>query len=355
MKPEVSIIVPVYNAEMYLSRCIESIIGQTYKNIELILIDDGSADRSGNICDEFAHRDNRIIVVHKRNAGVSAARNDGIKLSRGRYLQFVDSDDYIDGKMTAILIDRALRNDSDIVICGFNTIDYKTGELMPFAYSQTDLNLDVKEFLAIYYDLYLTRYLNTPCNKLYEAGLVKDNEIYFEPDIDYGEDLIFNLEVFKRCSKFSIINSCLYNYALYHNNDSLTRKPRADMYEIQKMMFEEVVALYVDADGFSEEIKSLEQGYTRDLIKGVIQYYASYTILKDYKSFEEKARTVWNDEVLQKCIINYQPNSAQERILVFFLQNNMYFSLYVYVQIKEVFRNRFPRIFGYLRKKGGGQ
>ncbi len=355
MKPEVSIIVPVYNAEMYLSRCIESIIGQTYKNIELILINDGSADRSGNICDEFVQRDNRIIVVHKKNDGVSAARNDGIKLSRGRYLQFVDSDDYIDEKMTAILIDKALRNDSDIVICGFNTIDYKTGESVPFAYSRTDLNLDYKEFLAIYYDLYLARYLNTPCNKLFKAGLVKDNEIYFESGIDYGEDLIFNLEVFKRCNKFSIINSCLYNYALYHNNDSLTRKLRANMYEIQKMMFEEVVAAYADSDGFSEEIKGLEQGYARDLIKGVIQYYASYTILKDYRSFEEKAMTVWKDEVLQKCIINYHPNSAQERLLVFFLRNNMYFSLYVYVQVKEVFRNSFPLMFSYLRKKGGGE
>lgn len=115
---KVSIIVPVYQVEDYIERCIKSLISQTYKNIEIILVDDGSTDKSGEICDKFAKQDNRIIVIHKSNEGVSSTRNKGIDISTGNYITFVDADDYIDKEYVKILIDMCLKEQVDISIIG---------------------------------------------------------------------------------------------------------------------------------------------------------------------------------------------------------------------------------------------
>ena len=116
--PELSVIVPVYKVEKYLSKCIDSILAQTFTDFELILIDDGSPDRCGEICDEYAAKDSRIIVIHQQNKGVSAARNAGLEIAKGKYIGFVDSDDWIEPEMYQILIATANETASELVICG---------------------------------------------------------------------------------------------------------------------------------------------------------------------------------------------------------------------------------------------
>lgn len=122
MNDLISVIVPVYNVESYLEQCIDSILAQTYKNLEIILVDDGSTDRSGEICDRYAEQDSRIRVVHQANGGVSSARNSGLQICRGNYLGFVDSDDYIDRDMYRILLDNLLREDADISACDMYSV-----------------------------------------------------------------------------------------------------------------------------------------------------------------------------------------------------------------------------------------
>ena len=114
---KISIIVPVYQAEKYISKCIESIVNQTYKNLEIILIDDGSTDRSGEICDEYGKKDNRIVVVHNKNKGVSVARNCGLDIATGDYITFVDSDDYIDLQMYSEMMKVVEKYSCDVVMC----------------------------------------------------------------------------------------------------------------------------------------------------------------------------------------------------------------------------------------------
>lgn len=116
--PELSIIVPVYKVEKYLPKCIDSILAQSFRDFELILIDDGSPDRCGTICDEYAARDNRIVVIHQKNAGVSAARNAGLEIAKGTYIGFVDSDDWIELEMYQLLVSTAEETQADLVICG---------------------------------------------------------------------------------------------------------------------------------------------------------------------------------------------------------------------------------------------
>lgn len=130
MKPLISIIVPVYKVENLLPKCIESILAQTYDNLEVILVDDGSPDLCGKICDEYAKRDNRIKVIHQENAGLAGARNAGLDIANGEYFGFVDSDDHISPDMYEILLNSIMREEADIAICG-RYMELENGELIP--------------------------------------------------------------------------------------------------------------------------------------------------------------------------------------------------------------------------------
>ena len=123
MEELISVVVPVYNVEKYIDKCINSIINQTYKNLEIILVDDGSPDNCGNICDEYAKKDNRIIVIHKENGGVSSARNIGIKNAKGKWITFVDSDDWIENDYVEKLSKIGIQNKAEVVLCGYNRIN----------------------------------------------------------------------------------------------------------------------------------------------------------------------------------------------------------------------------------------
>ena len=123
MNETISIIIPVYNVEKYLNKCLNSVIEQTYKNIEVILIDDGSTDNSGKICDEYAKNDIRIKIIHQQNGGVSTARNNGLEHATGKYITFVDSDDYIEKEMIETMAKKIMKKNADIVICGVTDRD----------------------------------------------------------------------------------------------------------------------------------------------------------------------------------------------------------------------------------------
>ena len=128
MEELISVVVPVYNVEKYIDKCINSIINQTYKNLEIILVDDGSPDNCGNICDEYAKKDNRIIVIHKENGGLSDARNTGIEVSKGKYITFIDSDDYISDNYVSFLYNLIIEYKADISI-GKHYVLYENGEI----------------------------------------------------------------------------------------------------------------------------------------------------------------------------------------------------------------------------------
>ena len=116
---KISVIVPIYNSEDYIDRCVRSIVEQSYKNIEIILVDDGSTDNSSMMCDEWAKNDKRVKVIHKENGGVSSARNEGLKIAKGDYISFVDSDDYIDKKMIEKMLNQMEKGNTDLVICNY--------------------------------------------------------------------------------------------------------------------------------------------------------------------------------------------------------------------------------------------
>lgn len=348
----VSLIVPVYNSEKYLPRCIESVLNQTYKNIELILINDGSKDNSGEICDLYAQRDDRVIVIHRENSGVSDARNEGIKISRGEYLQFADSDDYLEKDMTYTLLNAAVKNGSDIVFCGYKTINSLTEEIVPTSYIDDMANLNKETLLLIFDELYLNSYINSPWNKLYKTTCIKNNDIHFKSNLDLGEDLIFNLDVIEKCNNFSIVSTCLYNYILYNDLNQLSTRYRSNMYEIQKMLFEKAVNIFPDHNKYSVQINKIERAYVESLFQSVLFLIAANSCLTEYKVFTDKADLIRRDQVLNRLINDYGAGTKQKKLESFLIMHEMYSAIFLYVKTKIFIKHKLPFLFKSLKKWG---
>lgn len=222
MKYKVSIIVPMFNSEKFITRCVESLINQTYENIEIIVIDDGSIDNSVNKLSKY--KDERLKVYKKENEGVSLARNYGIKKSTGDYLLFVDSDDYIENIMVGELINR-LNDKSTFVLCNNNEI-FKNRIDKRILFSGKEGNIN-KEIV-------LREIANgnagLVCSKLISSNIVKDNNITFDESLKVGEDQIFFLEVAEKTDKFLYINKELYHYDR-RNDESATIKYQENLHK----------------------------------------------------------------------------------------------------------------------------
>lgn len=219
---KISVIIPIYNVEKYLYKSIESVINQTYKNLEIILIDDGSIDNSSQICDEWKKKDNRIKVIHKENGGVSSARNLGLEKATGSYIAFLDPDDYIEATMYEKLYNSILKNNSNLAMCGFKFV-YENNHNEKIV---NEINLPKIVENNIYPYLLNIGYIEKE-NQLHTQNIMgcvwralfsKEllNNLYFEK-LAVCEDLAFIIDVFDRKPKVSIVNEPLYSY-LQRNN-----------------------------------------------------------------------------------------------------------------------------------------
>lgn len=233
---KVSIIVPVYNGEEHLRETVESILSQTFGDFEIILVDDGSGDASGVICDEYMAADHRVKVIHKENGGVSSARNEGIGKARGEYITFCDSDDYLEPCYLSELLNAAENEpDTGHIWCCFRTVSgYKREEAkVNYALPDEICHFDLKDYMTLH-----KMWLDTgPCNKLYRTDVIKNGGIRFPEDISLGEDWLFNLSYIDASDngRFAVISKPLYNY-VRGNSESLDSKYRPDLLDIYKRL-----------------------------------------------------------------------------------------------------------------------
>lgn len=210
MNPKVSIIVPVYKAEAFLSRCVDSILNQEYRDFELLLVDDGSPDSSGEICDNYAANDSRIRVIHQQNSGVSAARNHAIDEARGTYLQFLDSDDWITPDATKLLVRSAEDFQADLVIADFyrvigDRVSHK-GDI------DEDEVISREEFAEHMMENPADYYYGVIWNKLYKRDLIEQHHLRMDPEINWCEDFMFNLEYIRYADRFYALKTPVYYY-----------------------------------------------------------------------------------------------------------------------------------------------
>ena len=277
--PKISIIVPVYKVEKYIRQCIESILSQTYKDWELILVDDGTPDNSGLICDEYAAKDNRIQVVHKKNAGVGAARNTGIEKSTGDYIAFVDSDDFCTEQYIQNFIDGLTEHpDSDLVIQGMYF--YDNGITKKQLFSPHFYVDNVKD--AILQNNLLS--FGAPYCKLFKKGIINSYSIHFATEYSFGEDTYFFFEYLSHSYKIQLVSPMGYYYR-DSPGDSLSKK--CHRFEHLYLFAKDSMRIISSLDQTKEIEKAYSFVYIRLLIVGLFNtYILNYDKSSRYQSIE---------------------------------------------------------------------
>ena len=240
---KLSIIVPIYNVEEYLPKCIESILKQSYRDFELILVDDGSPDNSPAICDEYAKKDDRIIVIHKPNGGVSSARNAGLDRATGKYLGFVDPDDYIEEKMYELMIKELESKQANLAICGYDYVNENYIIERPYNVRENE-QLTQKQFMSMEFDMPPT-VRHVLMNKLFLAETF--NEIRFPEGLHSAEDVYVLNEYSKRVTRAVFVHQPLYKNLVRNGSAThggLKINDLAESFRAHEKMHKDAISLY---------------------------------------------------------------------------------------------------------------
>ncbi|WP_050739527.1 glycosyltransferase [Acetobacterium bakii] len=324
MREFVSIIVPIFNVENHLNKCLDSILNQTYKNIEIILINDGSTDGSGEICDIYSKRHNNIVVVHKENEGVSVARNKGIQIAKGKFIQFVDSDDFLEKNMTDTLM-KEVKIDATLPICNIE-IYYKDKrlrhDLIPV---KKKVSCSIQQYLTNFIVKYKTNpFIGSPCNKIFIKDIIINNKIMFQEDRSFAEDFLFNIEYLYYIEKVTIINESLYHYRL-DTLSSLTKV--AKPVEFWWDNYKQIYVLYLDIFNYyglfkknKESIKLFMEFAVMHCIKICFRSKCKLT----YSEKVQKLKYVCEDNLTQELITAFECKDFYMKIVRFFTKYKLY-------------------------------
>ncbi len=297
----ISVLVPVFNVEKYLRRCIESILSQTYKDIELILVDDGSQDCSGIICDEYAKKDSRIKVIHQENGGPSIARNSGLDIAQGEYIGFVDSDDYIHKDMYQTLYDTLTKNDVDLAICNYTNDNDNNVRLWKDYHPQLVDDI-ITPYEALKRSINDLNYV-VVWNKLFKREIFDD--IRFPPGKIHQDNYVMP-EVIYKCKKIATLSAPLYYY--YLNMESTTNQE----YSIKNLDHVEAMCMRIK---FYEEknITSLLDETAANMLDRFFRFRNKYKP----KNQSEKHRFYEVKKKVRKYSWKYRKNIRKKELLYF--------------------------------------
>lgn len=315
MEDLISIIIPVYNSELYLEKCILSLINQTYENLEIIIVIDGSTDSSRDIAYKYKNIDNRIRVVDRENKGALYSRIEGVKNSKGKYISFVDSDDYVDEKYIEVLYENIKKFDVDIVRC-----HYKILKNDHFINESLIIDENTSYFKNVSYDyiyekMYNSIYFNSMCRQLVERELFYDDDLNnIDKSINYGEDILYQVNLINRSKSIMIITDYLYiynhhnnnvtftnnidtiykkfdsvckvNYSMYNNITSLESKIKNKLYEMSSVkFFYNVFNQYVNIVKAKGNRLYIEKFYNNEIYNIIFNNNMSPSVLKSYNIF----------------------------------------------------------------------
>ncbi|MBZ9687727.1 glycosyltransferase [Clostridium estertheticum] len=327
MKPYISVIIPIYNAEKYLNKSINSVLNQTIKNIEVILVDDGSSDKSGQIIDKYEEEDSRIVVIHQKNQGVSVARNAGMSIANGQYIGFIDPDDWAQEEMYEVLYSKAIKNNCDIVICDFQMEDinghisevikhpFKSGVLM-----EQDI---IKDEICM--QMLIAGIFTSVNNKIYLRSYLEENKIRFLPGINIREDYFFNMDLFNYSKRVFYISTPYYHYQNVPN--SASKQYHKHEFEVVLKLYEYKIMYLENWKLNSREVRyKMSSDFLRE-VKDVAMYVFDSSNLDNFKSKVEKIRSIVNNPTVEKSFDDYKyeniiyKNSIIEDIIINLLKN----------------------------------
>ncbi|MCM3568229.1 glycosyltransferase [Neobacillus mesonae] len=340
---KLSIVVPIYNVEQYLPNCIESILSQTYKDFEVILVNDGSPDNCGEICENYAKKDNRIKVIHKVNEGVSSARNCGINLSKGEYIGFIDPDDTVEPEMYDVLLQTAKKNNADIVVCPIKTKNFinNTVSISP-VWKDVGCVLDqeiIRDYIIPSVLVERTYSLISCVNKVYKKSLFIDNQIRFENRKSHSEDAILNWTLLNKINKLIFIDKPLYNYQI-NKRDSLTQIFRENFYEyiLDNKNFKLEICKIYNLEKYSSTIKNHYVGVTLSFMQNVV-----IRELKEKKKINI-LKTIFYDKEFNKDILHYKCPSFYYKLLKRICIHKNVRLFYQIVKFKNMFQYNINRV-----------
>lgn len=332
--PKISIIVPVYRVEAYLPACVESIRAQTYPDLEILLVDDGSPDGCPQLCDAYAAQDPRIRVVHKKNGGLSDARNAGLEAATGEYIGFVDSDDLIEAEMYQTLLDELQRSGADLVICKYDEIDSRTGNPLPRGSELKTECLSGEQALeklnARYYGDYVVAW-----NKLYSRKALRG--IHF-PVGKIHEDQFVAHRIFANCDTVACIDRPLYHY--------MKREASITNQALSAKRLDDVEALCCRCDFYKERKQEKLRRETQRLME------SRYLKLRPYLIGRWRDRAEWNtirriDRMFYEHYADCNPEAALPKKLRYRFPEISFFFWRVYQKGRKVgyhVQNRFRKI-----------
>ena len=332
--PLVTVVVPVYNVEKYLDRCIESIVNQTYKHLEIILVDDGSPDNCPQMCDNWAKKDGRIKVLHKENAGAGMARNTGIKNSSGDYILFVDSDDYIHLKTIEECVCEIAKTQADVVMFGRSTA-FAEGTVKDTPVVTDECYFSGNEVLDnILPGLFVhERGIGiSSCNKLFNLQLIKDNNIKYKSEREIlSEDAAFHLELFGYVKSISIIKKCFYYY--FKNENSFSRSYKKELQQLNNNFLEHCIQVCEKYENKNQLINCVCARYHIYALAGMKQIVNS-DLSENVK--KEEIYRFFKDEVLNKTLTENVLNNEKKSIKLFyyFIKKRLYYIAFLLLKIR---------------------
>ena len=334
----ITVIVPVYNVEKYIKDCIDSLINQTYKNIEIILVDDGSKDRSGEICEYYAEKDSRIKVIHKRNEGLGFARNTGLEVAQGTFVTFVDSDDKADPNLLEELAKGIAESNCDTCIGGFK----RTLEDGTVRFEEIYDN-DIYRGDEVYNKLFARMLGSAPdrhdsirmsvWNVMYSMNIIRKYNIRFPSEREFiSEDIIWDSEYYKYAKQVRVINSTAYNYRI--NPDSLTRRYKPDMLKKICILYNE---LRNRISGDEEKNKRLQRQFFVNL-KACIEQEKTEISKKTNVEIKRTLRKIVNDKTVHCIAVEYKRiiKQTKQKIFVELIAHKQVLILYVLLKIGRI-------------------
>lgn len=336
MKPRVSVILPIYKVEKYLDRCMHSLLNQTLKDIEIIMVDDGSPDNSPTMCDQYAKEDSRVKVIHKQNAGLGFARNSGLEIATGDYIAFVDSDDFVSVTAFEILLKVALEENADYVMCGYKSVrnnicvsehkdvNQKMVMEVPDCYNV------LRGMIGIDPDSeYSYRHNYSVWHGIYKSTLFAEGGIRFCSERDLiSEDLIFHLSLIPLCRKIVIIPDLLYNYCL--NDNSLTTTYRKGRFEAVLKLWK--VSVGMVASTSLEDMKIRLDYLLLDVTLSAISYEVRY----NKNNALDVLKTISANDEVHQLLDSYPIHRLCCKHYLFFslLKRKAYKTIYCLLKIK---------------------
>lgn len=299
---KISVIVPIYNCEDFLSACLDSILSQTYSDLQVILVDDGSTDKSAEICDQYAMQDARVCVFHQENKGVSSARNLGLHAAIGELVSFVDSDDTLEPDMFELLVRTMQHHHADISHCGFNRVE--NGVIRPIYDSkQTMLQTSEEAIRCLLTGKFFTGSL---WNKLFKKSILEG--LFFCEELRINEDILFGFEAFKRAKQIVFSDFAKYNYMIRGGNSACfitpDEKKLKDSMRVNRYMYEELLESNLESVAAGRYLRSLS-GFFRNSMSN--RKKESKSIAETIWSVARKTTTLEKNMKLTAYLIHYCP------------------------------------------------